>query len=58
MSIVFNHFFKKGKKIERIVNFHTPYLTFHIKFLNSTNLDLAISLQQYLSNDFLHLNTF
>ena len=37
MSIVFNHFFKKGKKIERIVNFHTLYLTFHIKFLNSTN---------------------
>ena len=37
MSIVFNHFFKKGKKIERIVNFHTLYLTVHIKFLNSTN---------------------
>ena len=39
MSIVFNHFFKKGQKIERIVNFHTLYLTFHIKFLNSTNLN-------------------
>ena len=29
-----------GKKRERIVNFHTLYLTFHIKFLNSTNLEL------------------
>ena len=43
MSIVFNHFFKKGKKIERIDYFHTLYLTFHIKFLNSTNLNLAIA---------------
>ena len=30
-------FFKKAKKIERIDYFHTLYLTFHIKFLNSTN---------------------
>ena len=28
----FNHFSQKGKKIERIVYFHTLYLTFHIKF--------------------------
>ena len=33
-------FFKKGKKIEHIDYFHTLYLTFHIKFLNSTNLNL------------------
>ena len=28
-------FFKKGKKIERIVNFHTLYLTFHSDMLPS-----------------------
>ena len=31
----------KRQKIERIVNFHTLYLTFHIKFLNSTNWKLT-----------------
>ena len=44
MSIVFLiTFSKKGKKIERIDYFHTLYLTFHIKFLNSTNLNLTFS---------------
>lgn len=58
MSIVFESLFQKRQKIEHIDYFHTLYLTFHIKFLNSTNRKLAISLQQYLSNDFLYLNTF
>ena len=43
MSIVFNHFFQKGKKIERIDYFHTLYLTFHIEFLNSTNWNLFVA---------------
>ena len=37
-------FLKKAKKIERIDYFHTLYLTFHIIFLNSTNLNFLMLL--------------
>ena len=36
----FNHFFQKGKKIERIDYFHTLYLTFHIKFFEFYKLEV------------------
>ena len=56
MSIVFNHFFKKGKKTERIVNFHTLYLTFHIKFLNSTNLNWDFMYSKGFNNCYILLS--